>query len=315
MRPFHFVIFGAGNIAHKFADAVARIEGAVVTAVASKSIDRAAAFAQAEHLPSYYDSYARMLDMEKPDAVYIATTVNFHYEQVVLCIQKGIPVLCEKAMFANSREAEKAFKLAKEAGVFLMEGMWSRFLPHMQQARAWIAEGRLGKLLAIDANLGYCPPYAPDNRFFNRALGCGTGRDVLVYAYELTQMLAGENPQCVQSMHLDCETGVDVINYVNLKFSSFLASLRCYFTAYGQQDLFKVYGTAGRIEIPLPHMGRSCTLYRCDGAMQVFDQPVDNGFVFEVKEVIDCVRAGKLESAVVPWNLTLACSKLFDDLS
>jgi predicted dehydrogenase len=315
MQPFRFVILGAGRIAHKFADAAARTQGAVIAAVASKSIDRACAFAEQEGIPAFYGDYEQMLLEEKPDAAYIATTVNFHYEQILLCIRHGVAVLCEKAMFANSREADAAYAYAREKNVFLMEGMWSRFLPHMRRARAWIEEGALGTLLAIDANLGYCPDYAPDNRFFNKALGGGTGRDILVYCYELTQMLAGEMPQAVQSLHLNCETGVDVINYVNLRFSSFLASLRCYFTAYGQQDLFKVYGTDGFIEIPLPHMGRACTLFRRDGTQERFDCPVENGFVFELKEVIDCVRTGKLESAVVPWSLTRSCAALFDDLT
>ncbi len=314
MHPFRFVILGAGQIAHKFADAVARTQGAVVAAVASKSVQRAAAFAQEEGIGAFYGDYEEMLVREAPDAAYIATTVNFHYEQVLLCIRHGVPVLCEKAMFSDSCQARDAFHRAGEAGIFLMEGMWSRFLPHMRKARAWIEEGKLGTLLAIDANLGYCPPYVPDNRFFNKSLGGGTGRDVLVYCYELTQMLAGEAPRRVQSLHLNCETGVDVVNYVNLEFSSFLASLRCYFTAYGQQDIFKIYGTEAWIEIPLPHMGRKCTLYRRDGAIEHFDCPVENGFVFEVQEVMDCVRAGRLESAVVPWDLTRSCAKLFDGL-
>ena len=314
MKEFRFVILGAGIIAHRFADAVRRTEGAAVSAVASKSAERAAVFAQQEGIPASYDSYEEMLLREKPDAAYIATTVNFHYEQVLLCIRYGVPVLCEKAMFSDSREAKDAFRRARDAGVFLMEGMWSRFLPHMIRAREWIAAGRLGKLVSIDANLGYCPPYDPENRFFNRALGGGTGRDVLVYCYELTQMLAGEDPLEIQSMHLNGETGVDVVNLLNLRFSSFLASLRCHFTEYGQTDLFRIFGTEGYIEIPLPHMGRTCTLYRRDETPEVFDCPVENGFVFEVQEVIDCVRAGRLESSVVPWKLTTDCAALFDDL-
>ena len=138
---------------------------------------------------------------------------------------------------------------------------------------------------------------------------------MLVYCYELVQMLAGEDPIEAQCMHLNGETGVDVVNLVNLRFSSFLASLRCHFTEYGQSDLFRIFGTDGYIEIPLPHMGRTCTLYRRDAEPEVFDCPVENGFVFEVKEVMDCVRAGKLESAVVPWKLTRGCAALFDELT
>ena len=315
MSDFRFVILGAGNIAHKFADAVRRTPGAVCAAVASKTEAKAAAFAEKEGIPKYYVNYEEMLVTEKPDAAYIATTVNFHAEQALLCIRHGIPVLCEKAMFMNKEEADEVFAAAEAAGVFVMEAMWSRFLPHMKKARQWIKEGKLGKLVSIDANLGYCPTYDPQNRFFNPALGGGTGRDVLVYCYELVQMLAGEDPAEAQAMHLTGETGVDVVNLVNLRFSSFLASLRCHFTEYGQSDLFRIFGTDGYIEIPLPHMGRTCTLYRRDADPEVFDCPVENGFVFEVQEVMDCVRAGKRESTVVPWKLTRDCAALFDKLT
>ena len=286
MADFRFVILGAGNIAHKFADAVRRTPGAVCAAVASKTEAKAAAFAEKEGIPKYYVNYEEMLVTEKPDAAYIATTVNFHAGQALLCIRHGVPVLCEKAMFMNKAESDEVFAAAEAAGVFVMEAMWSRFLPHMKKARQWIETGELGKLVSIDANLGYCPPYDARNRFFNPALGGGTGRDVLVYCYELVQMLAGEDPIEAQCMHLNGETGVDVVNLVNLRFSSFLASLRCHFTEYGHSDLFRIFGTDGYIEIPLPHMGRTCTLYRRDAEPEVFDCPVENGFVFEVQEVM-----------------------------
>ena len=315
MQEFRFVILGAGSIAHKFADAVRRTPGASVAAVASKSAEKAAAFAEKEQIGKSYADYEEMLVREKPDAAYIATTVNFHRDLALLCIRHHVPVLCEKAMFSDSAQAQEIFAEAKKEGVFVMEAMWSRFLPHMKKARQWIAEGKLGTLVSIDANLGYCPPFDPHNRFFDRALGGGTGRDLLVYCYELTQMLAGEDPVEVQSMHLNGETGVDVVNLLNLRFSTFLASVRCHFIEYGQFDLFRIFGTDGYIEIPSPHIGRKSILYIRGEEPEVFDCPIENGFVFEVQEVIDCVRAGRLESETVPWKLTLESSKLYDELT
>ncbi|MBQ3880483.1 MAG: Gfo/Idh/MocA family oxidoreductase, partial [Oscillospiraceae bacterium] len=114
MQEFRFVILGAGSIAHKFADAVRRTPSASVAAVASKSAEKAAAFAEKEQIGKSYADYEEMLVREKPDAAYIATTVNFHRELALLCIRHHVPVLCEKAMFSDSAQAQEVFAEAKK---------------------------------------------------------------------------------------------------------------------------------------------------------------------------------------------------------
>lgn len=109
---FRFAIIGAGGIAHKFCDAV-RLAGHEVAAVASKSSERAAEFAAKENIARSFGNYAEMLDTVKPDAVYIATTHNFHYDNILLCLERGLPVICEKPMVCTADEARRVFDAAK----------------------------------------------------------------------------------------------------------------------------------------------------------------------------------------------------------
>lgn len=309
-----FVILGAGNIAGKFADAVALLPDACVAAVASKSAERAEAFAALHHLPAAYGDYAEMLERERPDAAYIATTVNFHRELLELCIRRGVPALCEKAMFMNSADAKAVFGEARAAGVFLMEALWSRFLPPVQKARQWLQEGRIGELELIDSTLGFQPAYDDGNRFFNPALGGGAARDLLVYSYELAAFMAGGRPLETRQMHSRTPGGVDKQDLVEVRFPACLASLRAGFRAFGQQSQLVVYGSTGKLVLPEPHHGSLCTLYTADGKQEVFEQKVPNGFVFEIAEMIKCLGEGRLESPVVPWNDTLDCASLFDGI-
>ena len=134
MAAFRFAILGAGSIAGKFCNAVSLTEGCCVCAVASKSMERARAFAERNGIPRHYDSYEALLTQEKPDCAYIAVTPNDHHRLTMLCIRHGVPVLCEKAMFQDSREAREAFAAAAERRVFVMEAMWSRYLPAVRRA-------------------------------------------------------------------------------------------------------------------------------------------------------------------------------------
>lgn len=124
---------GAGNIGRKFCEA-ARMAGYEAAAVASRSVERAEKWAAENKVKSAYGDYERMLEKEKPDCVYIATTPDSHYELAMLCLDHGVPVLCEKAAFLNSAQAREVFSRSEKEGIFVMEALWSRFLPAVKQA-------------------------------------------------------------------------------------------------------------------------------------------------------------------------------------
>lgn len=207
---FRIGIMGAGHIAVKMCGAVRLIPEAQVTAVASRSQARADRFAAEQGIPAAYGSYEEMLRQQKPDLVYIATTMNSHAELTDLCVRHGVPVLCEKAMYTCSAEAQAGFAKAEQAGVFTMEAMWSRFLPADRKAKEWLRAGLIGDLTMAEAAIGYCAPADPEGRYFNPALGGGAAYDMSVYGIELLTWMTEARPADPAVTVMRGSTGVDV---------------------------------------------------------------------------------------------------------
>lgn len=318
-HPFRFAVMGAGGIANKFCEAVQLLENCTVCAIASKSMERAAAFAQKHNIPAKYDSYEQMLIQEKPDCVYIATTTDAHYPLSLLCVQHGIPVLCEKAMFENSAQAEEVFGLAREKGVFVMEAMWSRFLPPNLKAKQWIAEGRIGDPVIGNASIGFRAPEELPNRYFTPELGGGAAYDITVYCYEIMTWLIDRPVIVEHAAAVYADTGADASDHVMLRFPGadgkpdMLTICMTTFLARMEEKI-EIFGSKGKLVIPTPHYTSECFLYDENGncVEHFVDEETQNGFTYEIREVMDCILAGKVESSVVPHSLTLDCARVFD---
>lgn len=181
---FRFGIIGAGSIAEKFCQAVKRTEDGVVAAVASKNGRRAEEFAERNGIENFYGGYEEMLRKEKPDAVYVATTNDFHFENIMLCLKQGIPVLCEKPVFMHEKEAQEAFALARKNKVFVMEGMWS----------------------------------------LNKELGGGSLYDLMVYPVEILMYLVNQPLRQIHTKLIYGTGDVDVTDSVLLQFETCQAS-------------------------------------------------------------------------------------------
>lgn len=313
MKEFRFVILGAGNIAGKFCEAVSLTEHAAVAAVASKSLERAAAFAEKNGVLKAYGDYEEMLRMEKPDGAYIAVTPNDHYRLSMLCLKYGVPVLCEKAMFQNSREAKEVFTASKEKGIFVMEALWSRFLPAVCKVGEWLDEGRIGKAKLASCTIGFRADPDPKRRYYSPELGGGASKDITVYAYEITTYLLRQKLKNLTVSAVWSESGVDESSLVTLEFEETLASLMTTFAADTDERLV-IYGSKGHIELPYPHYASEALLYGEKGELleHFRDEETKNGFTYEIAEMIRCIRDGRTESPVVPHSTTLACAELFD---
>ena len=313
MKPFRFAILGAAKIGNKFCSAVSLLPDCEVTAVASKSMERAQQFAQRYEIPRFYDSYEEMLDKERPDCAYIAVTQNDHFRLTMMCLERNIPVLCEKAMFLSSAEAEAVFEKAKANNVFVMEAMWSRFLPSVRKAREWVLSGRIGQVELAQCDIGFIAPYAADNRYFSPALGGGAAMDITVYAYEITTFVLEQAIRKITASAAWSDTGVDQSNHISIVFDHTLATLMTSFVT-NMDDQLVLYGSSGKIVAPRPHCGSECFLYSSDGTLveHFADTQTQNGFTYEIEEAMRCIREGLIESPVVPHQLTLDCARLFD---
>ena len=313
MEKFRFAIMGAGAIAVKFCEAVRLLDGCEVCAVASKSLERAKAFAGKQQIDRYYGDYAAMLEQENPYCVYIAVTPNDHARLSLLCIAHDVPVLCEKAMFQNSREAEAVYEAAAQKKIFVMEALWSRYLPAVRKVKEWVEQGRIGVPALSQFTIGFLAPPDPENRYQSPALGGGAAKDITVYAYELTTFLLNQN---IRSMAVSAawgKTGVDLTNHISLEFEHTLADLSTSFAA-NLENRMVLYGEKGKIVLPFPHYASECSLYDSDGTLveHYRDEETENGFTYEIQDTMACIREGRTESAVVPWADTMACAKLFD---
>lgn len=313
---FRFGVMGAGSIAGKFADAVRRLPDCEVAAVASRDLTRAERFARAQAIPAYYQGYEEMLRQERLDAVYIATRTSSHAALTRLCIAHGVPVLCEKAMFMGAAEAREVLGLAREKGVFCMEAMWSRFLPAVREMKRRLDAGDIGQPIYAELAIGWKAPDGPGNRFFDPAEGGGAAYDLTVYGYELADYFLGQPDAEITASVLWGDSGVDETESVALRWTcrepKCLATLSASLVA-NLEELAVIHGTKGVLRMPRPHMAEGFALTRADGTTESWrDERTANGFVYEVEEVVRCVRAGLTESPVVPHELTIRCAGMFD---
>ena len=309
---FKFGIIGSGKIARKFCDAVSLIEGAEVAAVASKTLDRAKALAEEKSIEAYFGDYEEMLKKSSLDAVYIATTHNFHYENALLCLEYNKPLLIEKPMVLSKKEAIEIFRLAREKNLFVMEAMWSRFLPHNKKAREWIANGAIGTLALVNCAWGFKPNPSIEGRYFSPDLAGGPLYDIGVYSIEVMTHLIGQPIREINTMMIPAHTGVDLTDNISIKFDTCIANLQVTYAAKVPM-MALLYGTDGYIKIPGYVTGNECFLYDNEGnCIEHFKEQYVNGFTYEIAETIRCIREGLIESPVVPHADTVTCCEIFD---
>lgn len=307
-----FGLIGAGKIGKKFCDAMLLVEGASVEAVASATSGKAKLFAEEKNIPNYYGSYEEMLKSADIDCVYICTTHNFHYENLLLCIKHKKHIICEKAFVLNKSHAEEIFAKAKENNLYVMEAMWTRFIPAIQKVKSWINHDKIGEINLANYNIGFNAGNDHDSRILNPALAGGALYDIGVYAIEIMTYLIGQDLKDVKSMiRADSLGRVDAVDCLLMRFSNCILNLNCTIANTVLQH-GNIYGTKGRIYFENPHSTNSCTLYCDDGTIETFNSPLENGFEFQIRNMIARIKDNHLESDIIPHKDTLQCAEIFD---
>ncbi len=309
----NFGIMGAGKIARDFCAAARCYENAQVVAVASKDLKRAADFAKSEQIKSAA-TYAQMLASPEIDAVYIATTNNFHMQNLLDCLEAGKHVLCEKPITLGYDECKTVTGLAKQKGLLLMEGMWSRFLPKTDKVRQWIKEGRIGKVHTIQANIGYNGGTDYSSRQFNKELGGGAMYDLGVYLIDLIPYFVDQKIVEIKSSSDFLPNGVDTTTRLEIVLDSCVAHGFATFTNSVPEECY-IYGDNGYIKIPRIHWGKDAILLN-KSAEVVEDFKGDDvpGFYYELKSFVECMEKGLLENPIAPHSMSFENAKIYEQV-
>ena len=306
-------IMATGTIANKFCEGLKNLRDTEIVAVASRSLDRALDFGRKHGIKRAYGCYEELVMDSEVDIVYIATPHPFHYEGAMLCLEAGKAVLCEKPFTLNAREAEKLIGYARKKGLFLMEAMWTRYLPAIVKVREWLERGMIGEIRFLKADFGYRCSWDPEGRLLNPDLAGGALMDVGIYPVSFASMVYKGLPQTIKSLAHIGETHVDeqfavLFGYEGGKIASLAGALR---TKLVNDAL--IMGTDGMIHIPDFFYAKTATLYMASGAEDVYGPEFEgNGYNYEAAEAMRCLREGRLESSVMPLDETLAIMRTMD---
>ena len=308
-------IVGTGGIASKFAEDLKLLPDAELVAVSSRGQGSADAFGDRFDIPHRHIGHEALAADPQVDAVYVAVPHTGHRDAGLAAIASGKAVLVEKPFTLNAAEAEQMITAARAAGTFLMEAMWVRFLPHYVHVRELLAEGRIGEVRAVVSDRGETLSTDPLHRINNPELGGGALLDLGIYPISFASMVTGGRlPVHVEAVGRFTETGVDaqssmVFEYENGAHAAISTSL----DARGANRA-SITGTEGHIILTRP-WARTCPVEVIlnDDTVYATTLPHEGiGLRHQAAEVGRCLRAGELESPVIPLDETLAVMRTLD---
>jgi dihydrodiol dehydrogenase / D-xylose 1-dehydrogenase (NADP) len=307
-------ILGTGKAAHLFAEGLSAVEGAEIRAVASRSGERAAGFAQEFSVPRHYGSYEALIEQNDIDVVYVATPHCDHLSNTLACLDHGRHVLCEKPLALNARQAAEMIGTARREKLFLMEAMWMLTLPAMQKLSETVRLGHIGEIRLVRTVYSFSAEPGLHKRLFSLDCGGGALMDIGVYGIAFAQQIFGQAPVEIAGLADMGESGVDERSIVNLRFhngalANILSSIRDDWNMegviQGSEGFIRVPGKISRI--------KEFVLTPVHGQVQRFRfDTLGNGYSYEAVEVGRCLREGKLESKMVPLEESVAVLRTMD---
>ncbi len=310
-RILKWGILGTGRIAGVMATALKVVENSELYAVGSRSEQKAHEFATQYKIPKAYGTYEALVSDPDVDIIYIATPHNLHLENALLAMNKGKHVLCEKPLAVNEKEVRQLIEKAAEKKVFLMEALWSRFLPRIIKVKELVDSGELGDIRMLTAAFCFKSLHRPEQRHFNIDLCGGTILDIGIYNIFLSYLILGK-PQEISSMAVLNNQGADTTSsytfmYPNevlaIMHSSFLVDAPVAAEIHGTKATLMLddrWFNVGSVRVKYPE-GAKEDVYKFDVKA--------NGYEYEAQEAVNCILAGKIQSDLWSWNnsLELVC--------
>lgn len=314
MTQWRWGLIGTGSICDQFARDLRFVEGAELAAVASREPAKAAAFAATHAIPRSLGDFAAMLADPGIDIVYIGSPHSEHLDHAASALRAGKHVLCEKPLTMSRSQADQLAATWRTSGRYLMEAMWTWFLPAIRQVQLWIAEGRIGALKHIKADFGYPQRYDPAGRMYNPALGGGALLDMGVYPIALAWLLHRQMPRSIEVCSKAAANGVIDDLTMMFDYGEHVATLGTSFRCKLQNWAY-VIGRDGYIAIPDFWRAREAMLYRLDTCVEHYrDDRLHQGFAYEAAAVQADIGAGRIQSGVVSIADSLAIQTLMDQV-
>jgi predicted dehydrogenase len=312
-EPLRWGLVGTGGIAATFAADLSLSDSGRVVAVGSRHKGSADRFADEFDIPNRHGSYQELVTDADVDVVYVATPHPMHHANTLLALEAGKPVLVEKAFTINAAEARDLVDTARSKGLFLMEAMWTRFLPHIADIRRLLAEGALGDIVTVAADHGQWFPKDPNFRLFAPELGGGALLDLGVYPVSFASMILGK-PERIVTMIDPAFTGVDGQTSMLFGYATGAQAILTCTSAAKSPTRAAIVGTDARIEIDGDfYAPTSFTLIPLVGEPYRFAQPhPGRGLWHEADEVARCLREGLLESPLMPLDESISIMETMD---
>ena len=315
-KKYNWAIIGLGKIAHKFVQDLLLTEQGNLYAVASRSQEKADTFAQKYKVEKAFGSYQEMMLDKNIDIVYIATPHVFHCENTLMCLDAGFHVLCEKAFGMNKNEVQSMADKAKEKNLFLMEALWTRFIPSTEKVLEMIVNDVIGDVRLVKADFGFKANFDVNGRLFNKKLGGGSLLDIGIYPVFLSLLTLGK-PKNIQAFAQMTSTDVDstcamFFEYENGSRAILDSTLESATSIDGW-----IHGTKSTIKMNsrFHHSERLEIIDLNLNTTETLDIPyVGNGYYHEALEVMECLDNGQTESKKMPLSFSLDLIQTLDEI-
>lgn len=310
-----FGVLGTGRIAAKFTEDLKFSPSCEVVAVGSRTKARAAEFQATFALATSHGSYEALANDPNVDVIYVAVPHPGHRDAAMLCLEAGKPVLVEKPFAMNLDQASQVVATARAKGLFCMEAMWTRFLPQFRHIRQLLDDNRLGEVKTVIAEFGVWFAKDPTNRLYDPQLGGGALLDLGIYPVSLAHFVFGV-PQSIQALSTATFTGVDEQTSMLLHYEGGRQAILTATLGVELPNRAVIAGEDARVEIDHRwHEPSSFTLTTREGASEPHDYRENrNGLRHEAEEVARCLRAGEVESPIMPLDETLQVMATMDEI-
>ncbi|WP_077341709.1 Gfo/Idh/MocA family protein [Pseudocolwellia agarivorans] len=316
MRQIKWGLIGCGNIAHQFAQSLGKINSGTLCAVASNTPNKAESFAKKYKVDKFYTNYDDLVNDKNIDAVYIATPHNFHYENAKLCIAHNKHVLCEKPITINAKQLLELMSLAEAKSLFLMEAVWTRFLPAIEKLQSLITEGIIGEIDTLKAHFSITGNFGPSHRLMNKELAGGALLDLGIYPITFANLVFGKHPTHIKSSAVIGETGIDESSFYLFEYEKGQRAVLSSSIKDHSPTEAIICGSKGYIRVPEFLGAREIHIHLPEQTTRVINFPraEEENFVYEIEHANKCISSNLTQSPVLPLSESLAIIETMDTL-